>query len=83
MSFLFGRSSRTSTTRPWFYAVMAIGFAGLAVWAATQGDWLVAGFAALMVIVTGIGGQILVRALARRETSSEIADEEAAGEVLP
>ena len=56
------RYSRSGYAPPWFYVLMCSGFVALAIWAATQGDWIVAAIALAMIPVT-IGGSRIMRRL--------------------
>ncbi len=50
MSLILRRYAKsTGYARPWFYAVMALGFAALAVWAGIAGDWIVMAIALAMI----------------------------------
>jgi hypothetical protein len=59
---IFRRHTRTTGYAPsWFYAVAAIGFVALTIWAISRQDWLVAVLASAMITVT-----IAVAAITRR-----------------
>ncbi len=65
MSLMLRRYAKsTGYARPWLYALFAIGFGALAVWAGTQQQWLIAVFAALMTAVS-IAAIPITRRLAR------------------
>jgi len=59
MYFLWKRYSRSGAAPPWFYAVMALGFAALAAWAIVARDWLVMALAMAMIGVTAAGARIM------------------------
>jgi hypothetical protein len=60
MMILWRRYARSGGAPVWLYAVMAVGFTGLAAWGAVRGDWLVAAIAAVMVPAT-YGAQRVMR----------------------
>ena len=74
MHILWKRYSRSGAAPVWFYAVMALGFGALAVWAIVQRDWLVMALALAMIGVTTIGARIM-----RSIRSSEAPTHGAAG----
>jgi hypothetical protein len=59
MHLLWRRYSRSGAAPPWFYFVMALGFAALAVWAIVARDWLVMALALAMIGVTAAGARIM------------------------
>ena len=59
MHLLWKRYSRSCAAPPWFYALMAAAFIGLAIWAGAQGDWLVMALAVAMAGVTAGGARIM------------------------
>ena len=61
MNLLFRRYTRSGYAPLWFYALMALGFGALAVWAAVQRDWLVMALAVVMLGVTIAGSRIMRR----------------------
>jgi hypothetical protein len=61
MHLLARRYARSRTAPPWFYAAMAVGFAGLVAYGAIRGDWLVVVLAAAMAAITIAGGRYLRR----------------------
>ena len=61
MHLLWRRYARSGYAPVWFYALMAAGFVGLAVWAIIGRDWLIAGIAAAMVAVTIAGSRVMRR----------------------
>lgn len=69
MHLLWRRYSRSGYAPIWFYALMAIGFGALAVWAIVERDWIVLAIAIVMVPVT-IGGSRIMRALGDAERAS-------------
>jgi hypothetical protein len=73
------RYSRSGYAPAWFYAVLCIGFAAMAVWALAQRDWLVGAIAIAMVPVTIAGSRVLRRlsesARAERSATEQQEDE--------
>ena len=61
MHLLYRRYSRSGYAPQLFYIVMALGFAGLAVFSAVRGSWLIAAIAIVMCGVTVAGSQLLPR----------------------
>lgn len=61
MHLLWKRYSRSGGAPPWFYGGVAGAFAALIVWAVVEGNWLVAGLAAVMVFVTIAGARLMRR----------------------
>jgi len=59
MHLLWKRYSRSGAAPPWFYALMAVAFIGLAIWAGAQRDWLVMALAVAMIGVTAGGARIM------------------------
>lgn len=55
MTLLRRRNTKSRGGPAWFPAVMAVGFASLAVWAGVAGDWLTAGIAGVMAAVSAAG----------------------------
>jgi len=58
---LWKRYSRSGYAAPWFYALMALAFAGLIALAIVMQDWLVAAVALTMVPVTAAGSRMMRR----------------------
>jgi hypothetical protein len=67
MHLLGKRYSRSGAAPPWFYFVMALGFAALAVWAIVARDWVVMALALAMIGVTA-GGARMMRSLRQNAT---------------
>src|SRR3954467_10917540 len=61
MNLLFRRYTRSGYAPPWFYAIAVVAFAGLAVWALVQMDWIVAALGLAMVPVTIAGARVMRR----------------------
>ncbi len=74
MHLLWKRYARSGHAPPWFYAVMAVGFTGLAVWGAVRQDWVVAGVAAVMIAVTVVGSRVMRRLSEAAEASQKAID---------
>ncbi len=71
MSLLLRRYAKsTGYARSWFYVALAIGFAGLAVRAIVERDWLVGAIAVAMIGVS-VGVAVLGRRLARGLAASQ------------
>lgn len=71
MSLIFRRYTRSTGYAPsWFYAIAAVAFAALAIWAATSSNWLVAIIAALMIVASVAVGFITRRLRTALEASS-------------
>ena len=74
MLLLMRRLSRTGVAPGWFYVLAAAGFAGLAVFAMIQGDWIIAVIAAVMIAATAMGAVLMrkvVTSSALREVEHE------------
>ena len=61
MYLLLRRVTRSRAAPPLFYAAMALAFAGLAVFAALHGEWLILAIAIIMIAVTGAGSRVMRR----------------------
>jgi uncharacterized membrane protein len=61
MHLLYRRYARSGYASPLFYILMALGFGGLAVYAAVRGDWLIAVIAALMIVAVTVGARVMRR----------------------
>lgn len=68
MFILWRRYSRSGFAPWWLYGLLAVGFAGLAVWAFVVGEWLVGGIALAAIPVAA-----LAIALARRVNEATMA----------
>lgn len=65
MSLMLRRYAKsTGYARPWLYALFAVGFAALAVWAAIEQQWLVLVVAVVMSVVSIVAVPV-TRRLAR------------------
>jgi hypothetical protein len=71
MHLLWRRYTRSNYAPPWFYWIMAGGFAALAVWSAIQTDWVVFGVALAMVPVTFAGARVLRRVAVSEEMARQ------------
>jgi hypothetical protein len=72
MSLIFRRYTRTTGYAPsWFYAIAAVAFTALAIWAATSSNWLVAIIAAAMVVASIVVGVITRRLRTALAASTE------------
>ena len=61
MNVLYRRITRSGAAPPLFYVAMALAFAGLAVFAAVRGQWLIVAIAAVMIAVTAAGSRVMRR----------------------
>jgi hypothetical protein len=73
MHLILRRYSRSGAAPKWFYSLLAVGFVGLAIWAAAERDWIVLGIAAAMVLAAAAVSRFSVRlsealAASRRST---------------
>ena len=59
MHLLWKRYSRSGSAPPWYYALMAMAFIALAIWAGAQRDWLVMALALAMIGVTAGGARMM------------------------
>lgn len=69
MHLIWKRYSRSGAAPTWFYGAIAGAFAGLIVWGIVASNWLVAGIAAVMVLVTLAGARVMRRAALSLEAS--------------
>jgi hypothetical protein len=61
MHLLFRRYTRSGYAPKWFYFLGGVLFAGLAVWAAFEGEWLLAVAGGVMSMVAISGSQVMRR----------------------
>jgi hypothetical protein len=69
MQFVWRRYARSGYAPSLFYYAIAIGFIGLAVWAAARGDWVVMVLAILMAPATYAGSRVMRRLNEAQEIS--------------
>jgi len=75
MSLIFRRYTRSTGYAPsWFYAIAAVAFTALAIWAATSANWLVAIIAAIMVVASIAVGAVTRRLRTALEASTNDPD---------
>lgn len=72
MHLLWRRYTRSGGYAPsWYYALMAVAFVAIAVWAVVAGDWLIAAIAFVMIAVVAAGAVIMPRLMAAQERSMQ------------